>query len=81
MKSHLINVSLVVLIFITACKTAKITTEKVQEVNSKVQSKDFTIEVKYANPIGGGHFNLSYGYDLRIKNDSAFAYLPYFGVA
>ncbi|MEI8087278.1 MAG: DUF4251 domain-containing protein [Paludibacter sp.] len=81
MKSHLINVALVVLIFITACKTAKIPTEKVQDLNKKVESKDFTVEVKYASPSNGGHINLSYGYDLRIKNDSAYAYLPYYGIA
>jgi len=81
MKTHLIYLALVFQLFITSCKSIKTDAVVVRDVNSKVQSKDFTIEVKYANPSGVGHINLSYGYDLRIKNDSAFAYLPYYGVA
>ena len=81
MKSHFNTVAFIVLIFITGCKIINIASEKVQAVNSKVQLKDYTVEVKFANPSGGGHINLSYGYDLRIKNDSAYAYLPYYGVA
>lgn len=81
MKSNVINLALVVLLFISSCTSTKTTVSKTQTVNSKVQSKDFTISVKSANPMGGRLINLSYGYDLRIKNDSAFAYLPYYGVA
>jgi hypothetical protein len=81
MKPNVINLAFVVLLFITSCTSIKTTASKEQTVNSKVQSKDFIISVKSANPMGGTIINLSYGYDLRIKNDSAFAYLPYYGVA
>jgi len=50
-------------------------------VNKKVEAKDFRIRVDYANPMGGRTVPLTSEYDLVIKNDSAFAYLPYFGVA
>jgi hypothetical protein len=55
--------------------------EKIKEVSMKVESNDFTIDVTTANPLRGKQIHLSYGYDLRIKNDSAIAFLPYFGVA
>lgn len=81
MKLKRINLALVVLFLIASCSTTKTTDSKILEVTTKVESKDLTVDVKYANPISGSQINLSYGYDLRIKNDSAFAYLPYYGVA
>lgn len=53
----------------------------IKEINRKVESKDFTIAVNYANPLRMKPVYLTSEYDLRIKNDSAFAYLPYYGVA
>jgi len=65
----------------TACSSTKTATETIGEVTRKVESKDVTVTVHYANPLRMKQVILTSEYDLRIKNDSAFAYLPYFGVA
>jgi len=65
----------------TACSSTKTATESIGEVTRKVESKDVTVTVHYANPLRMKQVILTSEYDLRIKNDSAFAYLPYFGVA
>lgn len=69
------------LLFIVSCSTAKIPLETINEITQRVERKDFTVPAKYANPMRGSQIYLTSDYDLRIKNDSAFAYLPYFGVA
>ena len=71
----------VLVLFITACTSTKTTTETISEVTRKVESKDFTVSVHYASPLRMRQVMLTSEYDLRIKNDSAFAFLPYFGVA
>ena len=81
MKTQLIYTVLVVLFFMASCSSTKPTVEKTLDVKNKVQSKDFTLNVNYANPMSGHNVYLTSGYDLRIKNDSAFAYLPYYGRA
>jgi hypothetical protein len=65
----------------TACSSTKTATETIGEVTRKIESKDVTVTVHYANPLRMKQVILTSEYDLRIKNDSAFAYLPYFGVA
>ena len=65
----------------TACSSTKTATESIGEVTRKVESKDVTVTVHYANPLRMKQVVLTSEYDLRIINDSAFAYLPYFGVA
>jgi len=65
----------------TACSSTKTATETIGEVTRKVESKDVTVTVHYANPLRMKQVVLTSEYDLRIINDSAFAYLPYFGVA
>lgn len=57
----------------------KATMEK--EVEEKLKSKNFTFKARQANPMSGSSINLTSEYDLKMKNDSAFAYLPFFGVA
>lgn len=69
------------MLFIVSCSTSKIPLETINEVTQRIKVKDFTISAKYANPMRGSQIYLTSDYDLRIKNDSAFAYLPYFGVA
>jgi len=81
MKSIFIHPLLMVLVFMASCSSTKSTTESIREITHKVETKDFTIEVNYANPMSGPQIYLTNGYHLRIKNDSAFAYLPYYGVA
>ena len=80
MKTLLIY-STFALLFLTACSSAKTTPETISEVTRKVESKDFTVTVRYANPLRMKQVVLTSEYDLRINTDSAFAYLPYFGVA
>jgi len=81
MKSPFIYPVIMVLVFMASCSSTKTTTESTRELNQKVESKDFTVDVNYANPMSGQQIFLTNGYNLRIKNDSAFAYLPYYGVA
>lgn len=64
-----------------ACSSSKNLPENSSKVLQKLQSKDFTIKVNYALPARGSQIYLTSDYDLKIKNDSAFAYLPYYGVA
>lgn len=81
MKTQLIYSTFVMLFFMTACSSTKTATETIGEVTQKVESKDVTVTVHYANPLRMKQVVLTSEYDLHIKNDSAFAYLPYFGVA
>lgn len=81
MKTHFRNAAFILLFFITSCSSSKTTPETMNEVTHKVESRDFTVGVNYAHPLRMRPVYLTYGYDLRLKNDSAFAYLPYFGVA
>jgi len=81
MKSLLCHTAIVMLVFVTSCSSLKTTPESIREITRKVESKDYTVVVNYANPMRWKQIYLNSEYDLRIKNDSAFAYLPYFGVA
>lgn len=81
MKTLLNYSTLLLLLLMASCSSLKTTPEYMQEITQKVHSKDFTVVVKYANPMRGRQIYLNSEYDLRIKNDSAFAFLPYFGVA
>jgi len=81
MKSLFMNIAFMTLVFMAACSGLKNDPEKSRELTQKIQNKDFTIVVNYADPMRGRHIYLTSEYDLRIKNDSAFAFLPYFGVA
>lgn len=65
----------------SSCTSLKTAPETVKEITRKVESKDFTVVANYANPMRMKSVYLTSEYDLRIKNDSAFAFLPYFGVA
>ena len=81
MKTSLINATILLLFFMISCSISKTTPEKASEITKKIESKNFTINVNYANPLRMKPVFLTSGYSLRIKNDSAFAYLPYYGVA
>lgn len=81
MKARIFYSVLVVLLYLSSCSTTKNTIETVQQITQKVESKDFTIKVNYALPMRMKQIALTSDYDLKIKNDSAFAYLPYYGVA
>jgi len=69
------------ILFLFSCSTSKKVSLNENEIIQKVQKKDFTIFVNYAYPSRGSQIYLTSKYSLKIKNDSAFAYLPYYGVA
>ena len=71
----------VLLVLLTACTTLRTAPDVVREISRKVESKEFTIAVNYAIPMRMRPVYLTSEYNLMIKNDSTFAYLPYFGVA
>lgn len=81
MKARIFYSVLVVLLYLSSCSTTKNTIETVQQITQKVEGKDFTIKVNYALPMRMKQIALTSDYDLKIKNDSAFAFLPYYGVA
>lgn len=82
MKTLLLSISVTAAILAAlSCSSVKATSETVDGVTKQVEGKDYTIEARYANPMRGKTIPLSYGYELKVKADSAFANLPYFGVA
>lgn len=81
MKTQIKYALWLLLALVVSCSSIKTTPQKIQEVTRQIQSKNYTIAVRYANPMRGAQLYLTTEYDLRIKNDSAFAYLPFFGVA
>lgn len=81
MKTLLICSTFILLFFMSSCSSSKTTADTIREITQKVESKDFTVSVNSANPFRMKHVMLTSEYDLRIKNDSAFAFLPYYGVA
>jgi len=80
MKTQISSIA-ALLFFMTSCSGLKTAHETIKEITNKVELKDFTVVMNYANPMRMKPVFLTSEYDLRIKNDSAFAYLPYYGVA
>lgn len=81
MKTFFNQIAIIALLFTFSCSSVKTTPENKNELTRKIQVKDYTVIANYANPMRGKPIYLTSEYDLRIKNDSAFAFLPYFGVA
>jgi len=81
MKTQIKATAFMMFVFFVSCSSLKTTSQFIHEVTQKVQTKDFTIVVNYANPMRWRQIYLNSEYELRIRNDSAFAYLPFFGVA
>lgn len=81
MKPLRIFSGIALLLLLVACATTKTTPELAGEVGRKILAKDFTIDAQYVSPMRGRQIFLNDNYDLRVKGDSAFAYLPYYGVA
>jgi hypothetical protein len=81
MKSKINILGFLLGLSLISCSTAKILPDKINQIRQKIESENFTIQVNYANPLRGSQIYLTSDYDLKIKNDSAYAYLPYFGVA
>ncbi len=55
--------------------------QKAAEIKSLVELGNYEFIARTAQPMQGRQINLTSDYDLEIKGDSAFAYLPYFGRA
>lgn len=57
------------------------TIQKEASIRKLIESGKYTFTVRSATAYNGRTFNHLSDYDLTIKNDSVFAYLPYFGRA
>ena len=80
MKSQISVLAFVVFLCLNACSSSKNTTESILQTAQKIESKDFTIKVNYAVPMRMKQISLTSDYEIRIKKDSCFAFLPYYGV-
>lgn len=81
MKSINVTALLFIFVIISSCTSLNKLTETSKLITQKVESTDFTITANIARPLRMNQVQLTSGYDLQIKNDSAFAFLPYYGVA
>jgi hypothetical protein len=52
-----------------------------EELKERIDNRNFEFIAQSANPMGGGVIHLTSPYTLDIRNDSARAFLPYYGVA
>lgn len=76
-------------VLLAACSTSHLTAEGkakadeaiAQRVQNQVDSLNFDAEVTYMYPARGSGRVLDYGWNVRIKGDSIYSYLPYFGRA
>lgn len=55
--------------------------EKARMVKECIEAKNYEIEVNTAFPMGGQSIQLSPYYSLKVRNDSVYSYLPYYGRA
>ena len=55
--------------------------KKKEAIKQLINSGDFVFQATHALPLGGGSIFLNHDYDVRLKNDSVFSYLPFYGVA
>ena len=53
--------------------------ERARMVKECMEARDFEIEPRSALTMGGHSIQLDPRYSLKVKNDSVFSYLPYFG--
>jgi len=81
MKKQFSYIATFLLFFMSSCSTLRTAPETIKVITEKIESKNFTVGVNYANPLRMRPVYLTSEYEIRIKNDSAFAYLPYYGVA
>lgn len=55
--------------------------QQIEEVKMLLNEKTFVFDALHVNPLSGGTINLTSNYDVKIKNDSLFSHLPYYGRA
>ena len=78
-------VSFVALVVLSGCITpeerAARAAEQAVKVKAALSQRGFKISVGRMYTNRGGSKSLSYGYQVAVRNDSLFSYLPYFGRA
>lgn len=55
--------------------------QQIEAMDSKIESRDYKFEARFAQPMSGRNITLTSSYSLTVKPDSIIAYLPYFGRA
>ncbi len=73
--------ALIVLVVFNSCKSIKTTPETAKRNLEKIDNRNYTLIANFANPLRMQQIVLTSEYNLRIRKDSAFAFLPYYGVA
>lgn len=70
------------ILFVT-CKSTDplVKQQKIEAMDNKIESRDYTFEAKMAQPMNGRTIHLTSLYTLEVKPDSIIAHLPYFGRA
>ena len=54
---------------------------KTEKIKKALESNTFTFEPSHMIPLGGGTRYLNHSYEVEVKNDSVYSYLPFWGVA
>lgn len=70
-----------ILLVFTSCATGNKLSEQKPKVASKINDKNYSIQFQRALPSRMQTRHLTSEYSITIANDSANAYLPYFGYA
>lgn len=65
----------------TKQKKAEKQAMQIEQTRALVESNDFVFKARTANPMSGKTVNLTTEYDVAVRNDSVFCYLPYYGRA
>lgn len=61
-------------------RSAKKEIEK-KMVRENIEKQEYTLDIINVQPLSGRNIHISQEYYLRIKSDSVYSYLPYFGRA
>lgn len=70
--------------FITVARaqdSVAVSTTSKTGIAGAIAAKAYVFQAQTATPMSGRVIQLSYGYELKVKNDSVTAYLPYYGRA
>ena len=76
-------------VLLAACSTSQLTSEQKAEqrrqvaktIQEAIDGRNFAVSIKLMMPNRGPSVHVDPGYMLRIKGDSIYSYLPYFGRA
>ena len=55
--------------------------KRIEEVKKMIQDTSFVFSPSNAQPMTGGTIQLDFYFSARVKGDSIYSYLPFFGVA